>query len=133
MDLTFGIKTYIFLQFCLLSVKRMKNRDLNPTDKTARILDSNPCLQGSFVPPETLWIPDLTSPTPPPHFTYDKYLISQNIHGFCQYSVLSPARPLIRWHPTRGVFVVFLSVVTLILSSTLLFVSGVATFGRDAI
>ena len=44
----------------------MKNRDMNTIAGTARILDSNPCLRGSLVLSETLWIPDLTSLTTPP-------------------------------------------------------------------
>ena len=100
----------------------MKNQDLNITARTAQILDS-------IVFPETLWISDLTSLiTPPPHLTNDNHLVSQNIYGFCQYSVPVPARPLIRWHPTRVVFVV-----ALILSSTLLFASRVTTFLGDEI
>ena len=67
MDLTLGAKTYIFLQFCPLSVKQMKNRDRHTIIKTAYPLDNDPCLKESSVPPEVVWGLDLTSlNTPPP-------------------------------------------------------------------
>ena len=75
----FLLRTYnyvIFSRFCLLSVKRMKNQDMNIIARTARILDSNPCLRGSLVFSGAFWIPDLTSLTAP-HFTKNKYLVSQ--------------------------------------------------------
>ena len=106
----------------------MKNRDMNTIVRTACMLDQNPCFKGASVSPEAVWAPDLTSQsTPPPHFTNDKYL--QVIFT----DSAKPARHFVRWHPTRVVFVVLLSAVTLTLFPILLFAPRVATFWGNEI
>lgn len=93
----------IFLQFCLLSVKRMKNQDMNTIVRTARILDSNPCLWGSLVLSETVWIPNLTSLTTPPPPTLQPISILFHITFTTSAKVPSP-RAILSDGIQRGLF-----------------------------
>ena len=102
--------------------------------RTARILDNDPCLHGLFVPPEAVWNSDLIRlNTPPPTLQTISILSHKIFTDFANIPFPCPARYLVRWHPTRVVFVVLLSAVTLILFPTLLFVPRVATFWGNEI